>query len=197
MGDRIHSVDRNELMATGAILAPEVVRTATSFSYGYRGNYQALIKALVKHEGRNRQIIDDIVKVSKEPDCGTILVVSDRVKHCNLFVDSLKNCGMRVELLAGKLAPEVRNEVVDAVQCGEVQVLVATLQLISEGFDCPGLSTLFLTTPISFEGRLLQVIGRVMRPAKDKRARVYDYIDENIPTLLRSARARALVLSEL
>lgn len=197
MGDRIHRVDRDELMATGAILAPEVIRTSTSFDYGYRGDYQALIKALVTHEGRNLQIITDIVAVSKKPDCGTILVVSDRVKHCRFFVEKLQNKGLQVELLSGQLAPEVRSEVVEGVLNGSVKVLVATLQLISEGFDCPGLSTLFLTTPISFEGRLLQVIGRVMRPAENKRARVYDYIDDNIPTLLRSANARALVLSEL
>jgi superfamily II DNA or RNA helicase len=102
-----------------------------------------------------------------------------------------------VKLLHGQLAPESRHEIVEAVQAGDVEVLVATLQLISEGFDCPGLTTLFLTTPISFEGRLLQVIGRIMRPAANKRARVFDYIDENVPALLRSARARALVLSQL
>lgn len=197
MGDRIHRVDREELMATGAILAPEIIRTSTSFDYGYRGDYQALIKALVNHEGRNLQIINDILAVSQKPDCGTILVVSDRVSHCRLFVEKLQNNGLRVELLSGQLAPELRSEVVEGVLNGTVDVLVATLQLISEGFDCPGLSTLFLTTPISFEGRLLQVIGRVMRPAKNKRARVFDYIDDNIPTLLRSANARALVLSEL
>ncbi|MFT5729161.1 MAG: superfamily II DNA or RNA helicase [Desulforhopalus sp.] len=197
MGDRIHKVDRDELMATGAILAPEVIRTSTSFDYGYRGDYQALIKALVKHEGRNLQIINDIIAVSKKPDCGTILVVSDRVNHCRLFVEKLQNKGLQVALLSGQLAPEVRSEVVEGVLNGSVNVLVATLQLISEGFDCPGLSTLFLTTPISFEGRLLQVIGRIMRPAENKRARVYDYIDDNIPTLLRSANARAVVLSEL
>jgi superfamily II DNA or RNA helicase len=124
-------------------------------------------------------------------------VVSDRVNHCRFFVEKLQNKGLQVELLSGQLAPEVRNEVVKGVLNGSVKVLVATLQLISEGFDCPGLSTLFLTTPISFEGRLLQVIGRVMRPAENKRARVYDYVDENIPTLLRSANVRAVVLSEL
>ncbi|MCP3887675.1 MAG: DEAD/DEAH box helicase [Desulfobulbaceae bacterium] len=197
MGDRLHRVDKNELVATGAILAPEVIRRSTSFTYGYRGDYHSLIKALVNHEGRNIQIMNDIEKIAKEPDCGTILVVSDRVSHCQLFVDSLTSRGLNVELLSGQLAPELRSEVVGAVQRGEVQVLVATLQLISEGFDCPGLSTLFLTTPISFEGRLLQVIGRVMRPGKDKRARVFDYIDENIPTLMRSAQGRSLVLSQL
>ncbi|PID76078.1 MAG: helicase [Deltaproteobacteria bacterium] len=197
MGDRIHRVDKRKLVATGAILAPEIIRSNTCFTYRYRGDYQALIKALVTHEGRNQQIIDDIVMMAREPDCGTILVVSDRVSHCQLFADKLQARGLRVALLTGKVAPELRAAIVDEVQTGKVDVLAATLQLISEGFDCSGLSTLFLTTPISFEGRLLQVIGRIMRPAENKRARVFDYVDQNIPTLVRSARARALVLSDL
>jgi superfamily II DNA or RNA helicase len=197
MGDRLHQVDQDELKATGAILAPQVIRAVTSFTYGYRGDYQALIKALVHHEGRNLQILGDILRVVREPDSGTVLVVSDRVSHCRFFEEKLKQRGVRVQLLHGQLAPENRHEIVEAVQAGELEVLVATLQLISEGFDCPGLSTLFLTTPISFEGRLLQVIGRIMRPAQNKQPRVFDYIDENVPALLRSAKARSLVLSQL
>jgi superfamily II DNA or RNA helicase len=197
MGDRLHQVDQDELKATGAILAPQVIRAVTSFTYGYRGDYQALIKALVRHEGRNLQILSDILRVVREPDGGTVLVVSDRVSHCRFFEEKLKQRGVKVQLLHGQLVPENRHEIVEAVRAGEVEVLVATLQLISEGFDCPGLSTLFLTTPISFEGRLLQVIGRIMRPAQNKQPRVFDYIDENVPALLRSAKARSLVLSQL
>lgn len=197
MGDRLHQVDQDELKASGAILAPKVSRNVTSFSYRYRGDYQALIKALVHHEGRNLQILNDILKVAREPDGGTVLVVSDRLNHCRFFEEKLQQHNVGVKLLHGQLAPESRHEIVEAVREGEVEVLVATLQLISEGFDCPGLTTLFLTTPISFEGRLLQVIGRIMRPAENKRARVFDYIDENVPALLRSARARSLVLSQL
>lgn len=197
MGDRIYRVDQDELFATGAILAPEVIRTSTSFSYRYRGNYQQLIKALVEHEGRNQQILSDIETATGDSSSGTILVVSDRVSHCRLFAERLQMRGIKAELLHGQLAPETRTEIVNMVQRGELQVLVATLQLISEGFDCPGLSTLFLTTPIRFEGRLMQVIGRIMRPGKNKKARVFDYIDENIPTLMRSANERSLVLSQL
>lgn len=197
MGDRIHQVDSEELLTSGAVLRPEVIRTSTSFNYRYRGEYQPLIKALTAHEGRNMQILEDILKVVAEDSSGTCLVVSDRVSHCRLFVEKLQARGIKVELLTGQIMPESRSSIVEAVQKGEVQVLVATLQLISEGFDCSGLSTLFLTTPISFEGRLLQVIGRIIRPAKNKRARVFDYIDENIPTLLRSANSRGLILSEL
>jgi len=197
MGDRIHRVDPDELKATGAILAPQVIRTATSFTYNYKGDYQALIKALVRHEGRNLQILADIERVAAEPDSGTVLVVSDRVSHCQFFVEKLRQRGLRTELLSGQVAPDVRNLVVEQVRNGEIAVLVATLQLIGEGFDCPGLSTLFLTTPISFEGRLLQVIGRIMRPAANKRARVYDYVDDNVSALMRSAQTRALILSTL
>ncbi len=196
MGDRLHRVDREELMATGAILAPEVIRSTTSFAYRYRGDYQALIKALVRHEGRNLQILGDILRVVRE-DCGTVLVVSDRVDHCRFFVEKLQNQAVRAELLSGGVGPEERAGIVTAVQSGQIEVLVATLQLIGEGFDCPGLSSLFLTTPITFEGRLLQVIGRIMRPAANKQARVFDYLDENVPVLMRSAKARSIVLAQL
>ena len=76
-------------------------------------------------------------------------------------------------------------------------MLISTLQLIGEGFDCPDLTTLVLTTPITFEGRLLQVIGRIMRPGKNKEARVYDYVDDAIPVLRRSARARQKVFADM
>jgi len=197
MGDRLHRVDQQALKITGAILAPEVIRTATTFTYRYRGDYPALIKALVEHQGRNLQILNDIVRVAGELDGGTALVVSDRVSHCRLLVEKLKQRKIRAELLHGQLPHDSRSAIVEAVRQGEVQVLVATLQLIGEGFDCPGLNALFLTTPISFEGRLLQVIGRIIRPAANKHARVYYYIDENIPALRRSAQARSLVLSQL
>lgn len=197
MGDRIHQVDQGELQASGAILKPELIRNTTLFTYRYRGDYQALIKALTKHQGRNMQITEDIIRVAAERDSGTALVVSDRVSHCEIFSRLLLERNMQVEMLTGQVSAERRAEIVAAVQDGRVQVLVATLQLISEGFDCPGLSTLFLTTPITFEGRLLQVIGRIMRPAENKQARVFDYVDKAVSTLNRSANIRRKVLSQI
>lgn len=83
---------------------------------------------------------------------------------------------------------------VAAVQSGQVRVLLATGQLIGEGFDCPGLANLFLAPPIRFSGRVLQYLGRVLRPAPGKgRARVYDYQDVHVGVLVNAARARARV----
>ena len=197
MGDRIHSVDPMQLKVSGAVLKPKIIRTTTDFSYAYRGDYQALITALTRHEGRNRQIAADILNhVAGDPD-STALVVSDRVSHCQVFVDLLQRHQVSVQLLTGQIPPERRNQIVADVQSGRVQVLVATLQLISEGFDCSGLSSLFLTTPITFEGRLVQVIGRILRPAENKVPQVYDYVDDQVAALRRSAAARQKVLARL
>ena len=57
-----------------------------------------------------------------------------------------------------------------------------------------GLSTRFLVTPIRFSGRVTQYLGRVLRPAAGKtNARVYDYIDIEVPQLVASAKARQRV----
>lgn len=194
MGDRIHRVDQVELEATGAVVKPELIRRKTAFRYRYRGEYQALIKALVQDAGRNRQIIDDVVQVSQMNNSGTLLLVSDRIGHCQHFEKGLRDRGVEVALLTGQTPAEQRAMTVKEVQDGKIRVLVATLQLIGEGFDCPGLSTLFLTTPITFEGRLLQVLGRIMRPAEGKQAKVFDYVDEAVSVLNRSAESRRKIL---
>ena len=194
MGDQFHKVDQEELHACGAIVKPELVRCKTTFRFHYRGEYQPLITALVKDEERNQQIIDDVARESRKKDSGIQLLVSDRVNHCEVFEKGLKDKGVDTALLTGQTSKDQRMVIVEAVQSGQVKVLVATLQLIGEGFDCPGLSNLFLTTPITFEGRLLQVLGRIMRPAKGKQAKVYDYVDEAVSVLKRSANARKKIL---
>ncbi len=194
MGDQFHKVDQEELHATGAIVKPELVRCKTTFQYHYCGDYQPLISALTKDVQRNQQIVDDVARESRKKNSGIQLLVSDRVNHCEVFEKGLKVKKVDVALLTGQTSADQRAAIVEAVQSGEIRVLVATLQLIGEGFDCPGLSNLFLTTPITFEGRLLQVLGRIMRPAKGKQAKVYDYVDEAVSVLKRSADARKKIL---
>lgn len=197
MGDQIHKVGQEELQESGAIVKPQLLRRKTDFQYDYSGDYQPLVSALTKDKARNQQIITDVLKECQKSDSGICLLVSDRISHCQIFEQELLLQGVNVVLLTGQINADQRTVIVDKVQGGQVQVLVATLQLIGEGFDCPGLSTLFLTTPITFEGRLLQVLGRIMRPAVGKHAKVYDYVDESVSVLRRSAEGRKKILSEL
>jgi len=189
MGERAHQVDSKELTATGAVLKPEFIQKTTDFKYVFRGNYQALMNSLTKNDMRSQQIADDIYTESMKTE-GIVLVVSDRVAHCRKLADMLAGKGLKVSVLTGKQTMTERSEIVDLVHCGAIKVLISTLQLVGEGFDAAGLSTLFLTTPIKFTGRLQQVIGRIRRPASGKQPRVIDYVDEHVGVLRNSARIR-------
>ena len=60
-------------------------------------------------------------------------------------------------------------------------ILVATGQLIGEGFDMPRLDTLFLATPVSGEQIVDQYAGRLHRDYEGKKnVIIYDYVDRHI-----------------
>jgi superfamily II DNA or RNA helicase len=62
---------------------------------------------------------------------------------------------------------------------------------LGEGFDDARLDTLFLTLPISWRGTLSQYAGRLHREYHQKKeVIIYDYLDENVPTLLRMYKKR-------
>jgi superfamily II DNA or RNA helicase len=197
LGERTHRVNQERLHRSGAVLKPEFLQQATEFTYGYRGNYQNLLKALTTNRERNRRICADIVAESGRGGAGTILVVSDRVAHCQALAGELTRMTpeLRMAVLTGRMPAEERTALIGRIRGGEIQVLISTVQLIGEGFDCPGLRTLFITTPIKFSGRLLQVVGRILRPAEGKQPRVYDYLDQ-VGVLKASARARRLLFEE-
>lgn len=193
MGDRVHTVNPRVLAESGAVVRPDFIQKPTDFRYVFRGDYAKLIKSLAKNDLRNSMIAEDIAEIVHRGHEGTVLVVSDRVAHCEVLRHKLAAHGIESALLTGKIPAEERSRIVEEVRKGTIRVLISTLQLIGEGFDCPGLNTLVLSTPIKFEGRLLQVAGRIMRPSASKKAQIIDYIDIHVPLLRRSAAARRLV----
>jgi superfamily II DNA or RNA helicase len=141
-------------------------------------------------------IVADIVKETSNG--GVCLALSDRKTHCETIKAMLHDTGIGADVLTGEVKNSERKAIVERLNAGKVKVLIATGQLIGEGFDCKGLSTLFLTTPIKFDGRLTQYLGRVLRPAPGKdTATVYDYLDKRVPVLAASRRARQRVYSQI
>lgn len=196
MGSRAHLVDARRLQESGAILKPQIEIRRTGFTYHYHDDYSSLMTALTLDNGRNRQIADDVVAVAAR-DCGALLVVSDRVAHCQALAELIAERGGTAAVLTGRVSPERRGEIVEGLKSNEIKILISTVQLIGEGFDAPGLTTLFLATPIKFSGRLKQVIGRILRPVAGKQAMVYDYVDEQVGVLKHSAKERQLTYWQL
>jgi len=63
---------------------------------------------------------------------------------------------------------------------------------VGEGFDQPALDTLFLAAPVAFKSRLVQQVGRILRPYPGKAtAEVHDYHDPETSVLAASLAKRA------
>ncbi len=196
LGDVHHEVDASHLVATGAVLAAEVVERETGFRPYHDPvlEYSKMLSELTADTARNLLIAGDVAQETQE-GAGICLVLSDRKAHCENLQALLRfRFKVESELLTGDLPTEERQAVVGRLNAGRVRVVIATGQLIGEGFDCPGLSTLFMATPVRFSGRVLQYLGRVLRPAPGKeKARVFDYVDVHVETLVKAARARQRV----
>ncbi len=196
LGDMHHEVDGAHLVATGAILPAEVILRETAFRTYHDpvAEYSQMLSELTGDIARNLLIAEDVAREARE-GAGICLVLSDRKAHCTNLQALLRfRFKLAPELLTGDMAAEDRREVVERLNSGRARVVIATGQLIGEGFDCPRLATLFMTTPVHFSGRVLQYLGRVLRPAAGKeKARVYDYVDVEVATLVKAARARQRV----
>jgi superfamily II DNA or RNA helicase len=200
LGDVHHQVESEALVAKGHILAADVVWRSTRFEpyFDPVNEYAKMLAELTNDDERNRSIAADVAQVVESGAGGICLVLSDRKKHCEVLRGLLQyKHGIEAALLTGDLSTEQRKAVLERLQSGREKVVVATGQLIGEGFDCPDLATLFLATPIRFSGRVLQYLGRILRPAQGKEtATVYDYVDEKVPALLNAAQARRRVYGE-
>jgi superfamily II DNA or RNA helicase len=193
LGDVHHQVEKNDLIRTGQVLPADIIFRETAFKpyYDPVQEYSKMLSELTLDDDRNRLIAADIAaEAARHP--GICLVLTDRKKHCKSLGALLRyGFSLPVDILTGDLNAGERQAVMDRLQEGRIKVLIATGQLIGEGFDCRELTTLFMATPVRFSGRIIQYLGRILRPAPGKkRARVFDYVDVNVEPLLKAAGAR-------
>lgn len=113
---------------------------------------------------RNEQICEDIRKCISEGR--TPVVLSKFVEHAELIYDNIKNYADKVFLLTGsqtrKQQKMIRQEM-NSISNDESMILVATGQLVGEGFDFPRLDTLIMATPVAWKGLVEQYAGRLNR----------------------------------
>ena len=131
---------------------------------------------------RNEQICEDIRKCISEGR--TPVVLSKFVEHAELIYDNIKNYADKVFLLTGsqtrKQQKMIRQEM-NSISNDESMILVATGQLVGEGFDFPRLDTLIMATPVAWKGLVEQYAGRLNRDYEGKEnVVIFDYIDSNI-----------------
>lgn len=140
--------------------------------------FETLSKVLVHDSARNRLIINDL---SAELNAGKkVVILTERKEHIEALNQYLKQKYETITL-SGDDSEGTRNAKWKILKDGNYQVLITTGQFFGEGTDLQNAECLFLVYPFSFEGKLIQYIGRVQR--SEIAPTIYDYRDYKIDYL--------------
>ncbi|MEU6265861.1 TOTE conflict system archaeo-eukaryotic primase domain-containing protein [Saccharopolyspora shandongensis] len=155
------------------------------------GGMAAIYRDLVADDARTNQVADDVTAaLNRGRHC---LVLTQWTTHVERLTNQFRQRGLDPVVLRGGMTTKARHEALGRLNAEESSLLVvATGPFVGEGFDCPALDTLFLAAPVAFKGRLVQYVGRILRPNPGKTtAEVHDYHDIKTGVLASSLAKRA------
>jgi superfamily II DNA or RNA helicase len=93
------------------------------------------------------------------------------VGHAEKTAERFRAAGFRALSIDGTMAKEVRRGIVSDFRRGALNVLTSC-DLVSEGFDIPGIHAVMALRPTQALGLWLQQVGRGLRPAPGKDAAI-------------------------
>lgn len=115
----------------------------------------------------------NIVKRLLNPKSGVprkgILVFTKFVDEALMLTQSIPGC----EMVCGDTPAAERDAILERFKNGQTKVL-ANAQILVVGFDYPALDTVVMARPTRSLAQFYQIVGRLLRPYKDKDAWVVD-----------------------
>jgi len=148
---------------------------------------QEVIRMLSDDADRNARIVADATTALANGR--KVLLLTKRTEHLDLLHAQLANVKFPCFMLHGRMKTKERQAIIKALAelpQDEPYILLASAQLVGEGFNHAPLDTLILTLPISWTGTLQQYAGRLHRDHADKRdILIYDYVEQDHPQLYR------------
>jgi superfamily II DNA or RNA helicase len=119
---------------------------------------------------------DAVIHYRKYAEGQPCIVFCTGIKHAEHVAHAFNASGYRFKVIDGTLAKEERARRVLDLSSGALQGLVS-VDIVSEGFDLPCVSTAILLRPTASLSLHLQQIGRVLRPSPGKqRAVILDHV---------------------
>ena len=164
-----------------------IIRT-TSLNVPFKfktDQFQLLSKIICFDTSRNRMIIEDILV---QVEAGrSVLVLSERKEHLEVLNLYLKG-KIETIVISGDDSVSARSLKIKQIESGHFKVILSTGQFFGEGIDIKGINCLIIAFPFSFEGKLMQYIGRMRGVGVQKT--IIDYRDKEIKFLERQFKQR-------
>jgi len=148
-------------------------------------NFQLLAKLICFDTNRNQMIVKDIQEQTSQGK--KVLFLSERRDHLEILSMYLKGLCETITI-SGEDSNAKRGIKLKQIQTGHYQVILSTGQFFGEGLDIPDIDCLIIAFPFSFEGKLIQYIGRMR--GKDNQKTIIDYEDKKIAFLERQFKQR-------
>ena len=174
-GDIVHEVKMNKKQN-------HILRTIKTSFEVFVDDFASMLNEMVDDFDRNRLIISEIEKLHDKK----VLVLSERIEHLNILFHLLKEKNINSTLLHGSLKSKMQKHAL--VEAKSANIILSTSSYIGEGVDFSHLDAIVLTMPISFDGRIVQYLGRIGRSGQ--KCLAIDFVDENEPMLKNSFSKR-------
>lgn len=185
LGPACYEVSQSGLVETGDVMPPEIERFNLDLIPQPRMDWGRMLTQLSVDEDRNDALLARAHRLLH--DGRQLLILSERVEHCEFLAAQLAAAGWAASALHGGMSKKDRARVLLEASEGRIRCVTATT-VADEGLDLPGLDALLLATPCSprATGRLQQRVGRICRPRAGKRQPlVVDAVDPGLEPLFK------------
>lgn len=177
---------------------PRFTDSSLSIECEKSNNYMDKIKELTKDEERNELIVNDAASLLKKGR--KILILTHLVEHVIALRERLQEKGIQSIAIVGSMSRIEKRDIISEIK-GNIDgqsIIISTGQYLGEGTDIPYLDTLLMATPISWEGKVAQFVGRIAREFDGKQyTLIYDYVDFCIPLFYSMYQKRIKTYSSL
>ena len=177
IGNIISKIDANDIRTENTNeLSIKINETLLKIPFDYTiDQYEVLSNVLIYDSSRNNQIKNDVKAFIERGR--SILILSERRAHLEVLNLYLKN-DFETIVISGEDSQASRKSKIEQINFGHFQIVLSTGQFLGEGIDIKNLNCLFIVYPFSYEGKLMQYIGRIQR--SDKPPLIMDYRDSKI-----------------
>ncbi len=203
MGDIVYETSYPRLIDVGYLIKPTYTEIPTEFDIAPKKttktgriilDWHKMTNYLIQNDKRNQIILNTILRTHKKGELG--LVLSGRIEHLEFLCKEMKTHNLVCEILIGNTPKEKRKEILDDAKAGNVDLLFSA-NISDEGLDLPNLNTVYLTFPNKSEAKVIQRIGRILRPFPGKtNAQIFDFIDKKVGVLYRQAKKRQKIINK-
>lgn len=190
LGDVLHEIKLPGKFAALGALRPKLMVQTTDFVYQYREDFKDLITALCRDEQRNALIITDLLQECAKSSV-RVLAVSDRVEHLTTIKEAIAQVhGPDVAVITGLTKEKERQAILEKFQ-RKPGLLLMTFRSLA-AIDLPGISRLFILTPVKNGDYISQAVGALIvgNTVNDEPGAIYDYQDVHVSVLDSSYQKR-------